>query len=124
MNFKMLVTSCLLAGLSLAPQTMRAENKIPEDCKTGGVFIGCQAWTWNHFTVFEAIQMTAQAGGKVIEFYPGQPLSKDEPNVKWDHNASPDAIQKVKEQLAKYHITPVNYGVVGISANEDEARKV
>ena len=124
MNFKTFVASCLMAGLSFAPTALDAETKIPDDCKTGGFFLGCQAWTWNNFTVFEAIQMTAQAGGKVIEFYPGQPLSKEEPKVKWDHNASPEAIQKVKEQLAKYHITPVNYGVVGISANEDEARKV
>jgi len=124
MNAKTLITACLLAGLAFCPKSVTAENAIPEDCKTGGFFIGCQAWTFNHFTVMEAIEKTAQAGGKVIEFYPGQTLSKDEPNVKWDHNASPDAIEKVKAQLAKYHIRPVNYGVVGISKNEDEARKV
>jgi sugar phosphate isomerase/epimerase len=124
MNPKSLVSACLVAVLSIAPIAMRAENKIPDECKTGGVFIGCQAWTFNHFTVFEAIEMTARAGGKVIEFYPGQTLSKEEPGVKWDHNAPPDAIQKVKEQLAKYKIRPVNYGVVGISKNEEEARKV
>src|SRR5665213_2121218 len=124
MNFKMLVTSCLLAGLSIAPLTLRAENKIPDEYKTGGFFIGCQAYTFNRFSVFEAIEKTAQAGGKVIEFYPGQPLSKEEHDVKWDHNASPETIQKVKDQLAKFHLRAVNYGVVGISANEDEARKV
>jgi sugar phosphate isomerase/epimerase len=124
MNFKTLVTSCLLAGFVIAPFAMRAENKIPEECKTGGFFIGCQAYTFNRFTVFEAIEKTAQAGGKVIEFYPGQPLSKEEHDVKWDHNASPETIQKVKDQLAKFHVRAVNYGVVGISKNEDEARKV
>src|SRR5689334_23617007 len=89
-----------------------AENKIPEECKSGGFFVGCQAWTWNHFTVFEAIEKTSQAGGKVIEFFPGQKLSPEEPNVSWDHNASAETLQKVKDQLAKFHITPVNYGVV------------
>ena len=54
---------------------MNAENKIPEEYKTGGFFVGCQAYTFNRFTVFEAIEKTAEAGGKVIEFYPGQKLS-------------------------------------------------
>jgi sugar phosphate isomerase/epimerase len=124
MNLKSLVTTCLFAGLSIAPLTMRAENKIPDQCKSGGFFIGCQAYTFNRFTVFEAIEKTAQAGGKVIEFYPGQPLNKEEPNVKWDHNASPETIQKVKDQLAKFKIRPVNYGVVDIPKNESEARQV
>jgi sugar phosphate isomerase/epimerase len=124
MNTKTFVFCCIVAVLSLGALSMCAENKIPEECKSGGFFIGCQAYTFNRFTVFEAIEKTAQAGGKVIEFYPGQALTKDEPNVKWDHNASPEVIQKVKEQLEKYHIKAVNYGVVGISKNEDEARKV
>lgn len=103
---------------------LHAENKIPDDCKTGGFFLGCQAWTFNHFTVMEAIEQTAAAGGKVIEFYPGQKLSKTEPDVKWDHNASPESIQKVKEQLEKYHVKAVNYGVVEIPRDEEGARKV
>src|ERR1035441_9217621 len=86
--------SCCCAAATLAVTfPSRAANPIPADCKTGGFFIGCQAYTFNRFSVFEAIEKTAQAGGKVIEFYPGQKLSKDEPAVKWDHNASPETIQ-------------------------------
>src|ERR1700688_2906716 len=91
---------CLLASLGTT-FLAHAENKIPDDCKTGGFFIGCQAYTFNRFSVFEAIEKTAEAGGKVIEFYPGQKLSAEEPNVRLDHNASPETIQKVKDQLAK-----------------------
>ena len=43
---------------------------------------------------------TAQASGKVIELYPGQKLSKEDPGVIWDHNASAETIQKVKDKLA------------------------
>jgi sugar phosphate isomerase/epimerase len=119
------ILSVWCAALTLAaPFSLRAENKIPEDCKTGGFFIGCQAYTFNKFTVFEAIDKTAAAGGKVIEFYPGQTLSKDEPNVKWDHNASAETIQKVKAKLAACKITAANYGVVGIPKDEAEARKI
>jgi sugar phosphate isomerase/epimerase len=101
-----------------------AQQPIPEECRQGGYFIGCQAWTWNHFTVFEAIEKTAQAGGRVIEFFPGQHLSAEEPNVVWDHNASPETIQKVKDKLAEFHIHAVNYGVVGIPNDPAGARKL
>jgi sugar phosphate isomerase/epimerase len=114
----------VMALAALGAISARGENKIPEDCKTGGFFIGCQAYTFNRFTVFEAIEKTASAGGKVIEFYPGQKLSKEEPNVPWDHNASPETIQKVKDQLAKFHVKAVNYGVVNIPQDEKEARKI
>lgn len=117
------ITLCLAIGI-IAAIPAGAEHRIPNEYKTNGFFVGCQAWTWNHFTVFEAIQKTAESGGKVIEFYPGQPLSKEEPDVHWDHNASPETIAKVKAQLEKYHIKAVNYGVVGIPHDEAGARKV
>jgi len=126
MILKPLLTLCgCCAAITLAaPFSLRAENQIPEDCKTGGFFIGCQAYTFNHFTVFEAIEKTASAGGKVIEFYPGQKLSKDEPNVQWDHNASGETIQKVKEKLAAFKVRAVNYGVVDIPKDESAARRI
>lgn len=114
---------CAAAGWAVTP-SLSAETKIPDEYKTGGAFIGCQAYTFNRFTVFEAIEKTAQCGGKVIEFYPGQKLSKDEPNVTWDHNASPETIEKVKAKLAEHKIKAVNYGVVGIPKDEAGARKV
>jgi len=103
---------------------LHGEMKIPDEYKQGGFAIGCQAYTFNHFSVFEAIEKTAEAGGKVIEFFPGQKLSKEEPNVKWDHNASDETISKVKAKLAEHKILGVNYGVVGIPKDEAGARKV
>ncbi|MDB6065798.1 MAG: Xylose isomerase domain protein barrel [Pedosphaera sp.] len=107
----------VLASANAAP--------IPAECKIGEFFVGCQAYTFNRFTVLDAIEKTAQAGGKLIEFYPGQKLSPDQPNVTWDHNASDEAVQKVKNQLAKYHITAVSYGVVYPKAGDEaEWRKI
>ena len=37
-----------------------------------GFAIGCQAWTFNHFTVTEAIDKTAAVGGKVGHRYHDQ----------------------------------------------------
>src|ERR1051326_5907003 len=109
-----------LAGTS----PMQAENKIPDEYKIGGFFIGCQAYTFNRYTVFEAIEKTAAAGGRVIEFFPGQKLSKDEPNVTLDQNASPDTIKKIQDKLAEHKLKAVNFGVVGIPKDEGEARKL
>jgi sugar phosphate isomerase/epimerase len=60
----------------------------------------------------------------VIEFYPGQKLSAEEPNVKFDHNAPDEAIAKVIARLSQRGIQAVNYGVVEIPKDEAGARKV
>jgi len=116
--------ACMMAAGLVFATPAAAQRPIPEECRTGGFFLGCQAWTWNHFTVFEAIEKTAEAGGKVIEFFPGQKLSPEEPGVAWGHDASPDTIQKVKDKLARHGVRAVNYGVVGIPSDEAGARKV
>lgn len=103
---------------------IHAAEPIPADHKVNGFAIGCQAYTFNRFTVYEAIEKTASAGGKVIEFYPGQKLSPAEPETKWDHNASPETIAKVKAKLKEHGLIAVAYGVVGLSKDEAECRKV
>ena len=96
---------------------------MPDEAKVGGFAVGCQAYTFNRFSVLEAIEKTAQAGGKCIEFYPGQKFSAEEPNVKWDHHATDELIQKVKTKLAEHKIVAVNYGVVN-AKDEAEWRKI
>jgi sugar phosphate isomerase/epimerase len=122
MTIKSIDLSVILMTL-LVSLTVLA-GPIPEEFKTGGFALGCQAYTFNRFSVLEAIEKTAQSGGKVIEFYPGQKLSPDQPEVKWDHNASAEVMEKVNAQLAKYHIKAVNYGVVAIPRDEAQARKI
>jgi sugar phosphate isomerase/epimerase len=124
MKLKTLSLGIGLLAACLTTASVQAEVKIPQSAKTGQFFIGCQAYTFNRFTVFEAIDKTAEAGGKVIEFFPGQKLSKEEPNVSWDQNASADTIAKVKAKLAERHLTAVNYGVVGVPQDEAQARKL
>jgi sugar phosphate isomerase/epimerase len=125
MCMRIVTLGSYIAGAGLAiTSPLHAETKIPQECKTGGFFIGCQAYTFNHFTVFEAIEKTALAGGRVIEFYPGQKLSPEEPAVSWDHHASPEVIQKVKNKLARHKVTAVNYGVVAVPKDETQARSL
>ena len=96
---------------------------IPDDCKVGGFALGCQAYTFNRFTAFEAIEKTAQAGGKCIEFYPGQKFSPDHPDVKCDHNMTDEMMESLKAKLAMHGVRAVNYGVVG-GKDEAEWRKI
>src|SRR6266540_6368351 len=111
-TLKIIPCSLAATAVLLTAPVLAGAAPIPEDCKIGGFALGCQAYTFNRFSVFEAIEKTAQAGGKVIEFYPGQKLTSDQPEVKWDHNASAEIIQKVKDKLARLHLKAVNYGVV------------
>ena len=112
-----------LATLVVSSALQSAEP-IPDDHKINGFAIGCQAYTFNRFTAFEAIEKTAAAGGKVIEFYPGQKLSPAEPGLKVDHNATPETLDKVKAKLKEHGLIAVAYGVGGLSKDEAESRKV
>jgi sugar phosphate isomerase/epimerase len=120
----LLALTCVLLAAASSAAPAPGLEPIPTEFKTGGFAIGCQAYTFNKFSVYEAIEKTASAGGRVIEFYPGQKLSKEEPGVAFDHNASDAVIEKVKTKLAEAKLRAVNYGVVGIPNDEAGARKV
>jgi sugar phosphate isomerase/epimerase len=113
----------LLLGAALVAACVVDAEPIPDQFKQAGFAIGCQAYSFNHFTLFEAIEKTAEAGGKVIEFMTGQKLSKEEPNVSFNHNASDEVIAKVQAKLKEHGIKAVNYGVVG-GKDEAEWRKI
>ena len=112
---KKIILSLLLAA------TASFAAPIPETAKVGQFFAGCQAYSFRLYSVFEAIDKTAQAGGKTIEFYPGQ---KFDDTAKWDHNATPEMIEKVKKHLADKGLTAVGYGVVKLGKDAAQDRKV
>jgi sugar phosphate isomerase/epimerase len=123
-NHSMKIQLAHLAAALFCAGFTAAAAPIPDTCLTGGIAIGCQAWTFKDYSVMEAIDKTAACGGKVIEFYPGQKFSPDKPDQKFDHNASDEMIAAVKAKLAERGIRAVNYGVVGIPKDEAEARKI
>jgi sugar phosphate isomerase/epimerase len=116
-----------ITGLILAGAAPLAAEPIPDAFKQNGFAIGCQAYSFNRFSVFEAIEKTAEAGGKVIEFYPGQRLTPDEPKqgakVVLHHNAPEEVIAMVEAKLQQHGVKAVNYGVVG-GKDEAEWRKI
>ena len=76
------------------------------------------------FTAMEAIEKTAAADGKTIEFYPKQKLSPDQKDVVFNHESSPEVIAAVKAKLAEQGITAVGYGVIKIGTDAAADRKV
>ena len=110
--------------LSIVALPVFAAEPLPDSVKINGFAVGCQAYTFNKFSVFEAIEKTKQSGAKVIEFFPGQKLSKEEPDVKFDHNAPKEVWEKVAAKAKEAGLMPVADGVVGLSKNEAESRKV
>lgn len=86
--------------------------------------LGPQAYSFNRFTFYEAVDKAASLGLSWMEAYPGQRLSADFPDARLDHNMSSDLREKVKQKLAENGIKLYCYGVVGLPNNEKEARKV
>jgi len=113
----------LVAMTAMRSREAAGAERIPKEYKISGFAVGCQAWSFNHFTAFEAIEMTAKAGGKTIEFYPGQKFAPDQ-DVKFDHNSPDDVVQKIKAKLKEHNILAVNYGVVALPNDEAACRKV
>lgn len=107
----------LAAALCCAGFTVSA-TPIPEDLHQNGWFIGCQAYTFKEFSAFEAIAKTKEAGGNMIEFYPGQLLKPGSTN-KVHHTMSAESLAELKAECARLGVRPVNYGVVGAKNAEE-----
>jgi len=98
-----------------APTAQPAESPAPFSA-------GCQAFTFNRFTVYEAIEKTAEAGGTVIEFVSGQKLNKSEPG-KIGPEMSDEHMAALHAHLKKHGVAPASI-FIGIPNDEAGARKV
>lgn len=109
----------LVAGIAMS----QVSTTIPDENLINGFAMGCQAWSFNQFTTFEAIERTAQAGGKVIELFPGQKLSKDDAS-----EVGPDmpsaSTQALMAKLASTGVKAIAFGVVGVDRDPVKARKL
>ncbi len=85
--------------------------------------LGCQAYSFNRFSFFEAVDKTASLGLHYIEMYPGQKLSPHHPDVKTDLNMSAAQRGDVKKKVADCGLKLVNFGVCGLSGKENDCRK-
>jgi sugar phosphate isomerase/epimerase len=100
-----------IAAIALALSASLHADPIPESLRQAGWFIGAQAYTFKNFTAFEAIAKTKEAGGNMIEFYPGQKMKADS-DVKVHHNMSEEAMKELLAECKRQGVHAVNYGVV------------
>jgi len=121
------VPSLFLGSLMLSfafPSGAYAQSMFPPECCIGGIALGPQAYSFNRFTFFEAIDKAKEMGCNVIEAYPGQALSPDEKDVQFSHDAPPSVWSKALRKLDKTGVRLVAYGVVGLGKDEEKNRKV
>jgi sugar phosphate isomerase/epimerase len=86
--------------------------------------LGIQAWTFNRYSFYEAIDKTASLGLDWIEAYPNQRLSDEHGDAKMGHDMAKELRKEVKQKLAESGVRLVNYGVVGLPNDEKQCRKV
>ena len=86
--------------------------------------LGMQAYSFNRFTFYEAVDKNKALGMNSIEAYPGQRLSPQHGDATFHHTMSAALMLDVKQMLKAKGVTLVNYGVVGLPNNEDECQQV
>jgi sugar phosphate isomerase/epimerase len=85
--------------------------------------LGCQAYSFNHYTFYEAIEKVQSLGLHWIEAYPGQSMSAEKKDVKIGESLPAAERKEVKQRLADAGVRLVNYGVCGLPAQLEASRK-
>src|SRR5690606_20469342 len=110
-----------VAASSFAAPASREARKAMDKL---GWKLSCQAYTFRAMTLYDTIDTVKKLGIRYLEMYPGQRLAEEHPGVALNHNLPPALIKELQKKLKDAGITPVCYGVVGLSEDEAEARKV
>jgi sugar phosphate isomerase/epimerase len=113
---------CAVIAASVVSQCAAAPAHPATDVYDGWR-LGVQAWSFNRFTLFEAVDKARALGLNWIQAYPGQKIAPDiDAGLTFD--LSQELRQKVKAKLAEANISMVAYGVVGVPKDEAQARKL
>lgn len=115
------LAAAAVAGVGSPLSAAEAGPGAPNAEKTGWK-LGCQAYSFNRFTFYQAVDKTNALGLHYIEAYPGQKLSDEKPDEKFGPAMSAEVRREVKKKLADAGVTLVNYGVVGLPNHEEDSR--
>jgi sugar phosphate isomerase/epimerase len=84
--------------------------------------VGCQAYSFNHFSYTEAVAKTAQCGLRYIEIFPGQKLSKTK-NVNTGPGMSDADIAEMKKIADDAGVKIINVGTLDLPGDEAGVRR-
>jgi sugar phosphate isomerase/epimerase len=114
-----LQTAGAAAGVGMVGLTHTAhadtEGKGAPHAEKLGWRLGCQTWSFNDVTFFEAVEKTAGLGLHYIEGFPGQRLSPSKTERKLNESLTADERKEVKSFLADRGVKLVSFGVGGVS---------
>lgn len=109
-------------ALSLFAAPALAESPDTSGADKLGWKLTLQSWT-THGTVESSIDVAKQLGLHYIEIYPGQDLSKDGKG-KWGPEMTDEQIKQMLDYAKAADVKIIDTGVIGISSQEDQARKL
>ncbi len=86
--------------------------------------LSTQAWTFRDRTAFEVVDIAAKLGLHFVEFFPGQSLSPDQPDVKLDPDMGAPALAAFQAKLKASGVKAASFGVIGFSKDEAIGRRL
>jgi len=86
--------------------------------------VAVQCWTFRNFTFFESLEKTKAMGIDFVQAYPGQILSPDFQETKFDANLSEEKIDLVQKKLKDIGISIIAFGVTNFENDEKSMRRV
>ncbi len=108
----------------MSPEEMKAVGeRATKAAQKLGWRVGCQAWSFNKGTFFQAVDQVNALGLHYIEAFPNQAVS-DQIKGKIGPGLNPEERTAVKKKLADAGVMLGSYGVVGFPKQEAEARKL
>ena len=118
-------TSILALSLRVSAGTPdEATTRHPATDPYDGWRLGVQAWTFNRFTLSEAVEKVASLGLDWIEAYPGQQVRPGDKGVTMDPGLPQAERTAVRKMLADAGVRLVNFGVVDLGKDEASCRRV
>lgn len=86
--------------------------------------IALQCWTFREFSFFETLDKARELGIQYLQPYPGQMLSRENPDEKFNHKLDDETLEEVKRKLEEYGLELVAFGVVDFENTEGSMRPV
>jgi len=90
-----------LARQALAVEAVKSSTPNAEKI---GWLLGCQMYTFRHYTFYEAIEKTASLGIRYVEACYYLPLCKERPGLKTNEMLSTEVRRELKAKLARHQI--------------------